>query len=77
MMTEKKIRRINELAHKAKAQGLTAAEKEEQAMLRREYIAAIRGNIRSQLDQVDVINPDGSVSNLGQERKEKYDHNIS
>ena len=43
-MDEKKIQRINELAKKAKtAQGLTPEEKEEQALLRREYLDAVRG----------------------------------
>ena len=36
------IQRINELARKAKAEGLTPAEKEEQQKLRREYIAAVK-----------------------------------
>ena len=43
---EKKIARINELYHKAKAEGLTEEEKKEQASLRSEYIANIRVNLR-------------------------------
>ncbi len=60
--------RINTLAHKAKSVGLTPEEKEEQARLRKEYIAAIRLNLRSQLDSIDIREPDGSITNLG----EKY-----
>ena len=41
-MDEKKIARINELYHRSKAEGLTEAEKKEQADLRREYIETIR-----------------------------------
>ena len=67
-MTEEKIARINELSHRSKAEGLTEEEKKEQALLRKEYIANIRGNLRSQLNSIDVVNPDGSVENLG----EKY-----
>lgn len=67
-MTEEKIKRINELYHKAKAEGLTAAEKMEQSILRQEYIASVRNNFRSQLNAIDIVNPDGSVENLG----EKY-----
>lgn len=67
-MDDLKISRINELYHKSKAEGLTEKEKEEQAMLRKEYIAAIRGNIRSQLNQIDLKMEDGSIVNLG----EKY-----
>ena len=67
-MTEEKIKRINELYHKAKAEGLTDAEKMEQSILRQEYIASVRNNFRSQLNAIDIVNPDGSIENLG----EKY-----
>ena len=53
-MDESRIKRINELYHKSKAEGLTSAEKEEQAKLRAEYLAAIRANIRGQLNQIDI-----------------------
>ena len=42
--------------------------KKEQALLREEYIASFRKNLRSQLNQIDIQNADGSVENLG----EKY-----
>ncbi len=67
-MEEKKIARINELARLSKTRKLTKEEKEEQANLRQEYIAAIRGNLKSQLDNIDIIKEDGTVENLG----EKY-----
>ena len=67
-MIENIIARINELYHKAKAEGLTETEKKEQALLREEYIASFRKNLRSQLNQIDIQNTDGSVENLG----EKY-----
>lgn len=63
-MDEKKIARINELYHKSKAEGLTEEELAEQKELRQEYLMAIRGNIRSQLDQIKVVNPDGMVVDL-------------
>ncbi|MGI6006927.1 MAG: DUF896 domain-containing protein [Ruminococcus sp.] len=69
-MNEKDLERINELARKSKTVGLSAAEKEEQAKLRREYIARIRMNLRSQLDQIDIKEADGTIVNLG----EKYGH---
>ena len=47
-MDDKKVARINELYHKSKAEGLTAAEKKEQQELRGEYLASIRNNITSQ-----------------------------
>ena len=63
-MNEEKIARINELYHKSKSEGLTDAEKEEQQALRKEYVQAIRGNIRSTLDNTSIKNPDGSVTPL-------------
>ncbi len=69
-MTEEKIARINELAHKSKAEGLTPEEKEEQAILRREFIDAMKANVKAQLDNVDIVEADGSITNLG----EKYGH---
>ncbi|MGN0744230.1 MAG: DUF896 domain-containing protein [Christensenellales bacterium] len=49
------IERINELARKAKTQGLTEEEKQEQAKLRREYIDSVVGNLKSQLDNTYVL----------------------
>ncbi len=66
---EKKIARINELYRRSKAEGLTDAEKQEQKLLRLEYVEAIRANLRSQLDNIDIEEKDGSIYNLG----EKYD----
>ena len=69
-MNEKDLARINELARKSKSVGLTPQEKAEQARLRREYIASVRMNLRSQLDQIDIQENDGTIVNLG----EKYGH---
>lgn len=67
-MNDEKLKRINELARKSKAEGLTEAEKKEQAELRREYIEAVRKNLRGQLDNIDIREKDGTIVNLG----EKY-----
>ncbi len=70
MITQDKIDRINELAHKAKtAEGLTEAEKEEQQKLRKEYIEAFKANLRSQLDNIEFVEKDGSVRKAGSSRK--------
>ena len=58
------IKRINELAKKAKTEGLTPAEKEEQARLRRAYADSVVGNLRSQLDNTYVVDKDGNKSKL-------------
>ncbi len=67
-MTDEKINRINELYRKSQAEGLTEAEKKEQAILRKEFVASVKSNLRSQLNNIDMVNEDGSVENLG----EKY-----
>lgn len=63
-ITEADIKRINELYHKSKAEGLTDEEKAEQKKLREDYVAAIRGNIRSQLENVKVIDEHGNEIQL-------------
>ena len=68
MRDNEKIDRINTLAQKAKSVGLTEEEKKEQAELRKEYLAAVRQNLQAQLNNIDVKEKDGSVTNLG----EKY-----
>ena len=51
-MNAEKIKRINELYHKSKSEGLTEVEKAEQQALRKEYVAAIRANIDAQMANV-------------------------
>ena len=68
------IDRINTLAHKSKSVGLTPEEKEEQARLRREYIASIRMSLRGQLDNIDIQEADGSITNLGEKYGNKITH---
>ena len=63
-MEIEKIDRINALAHKAKSVGLTEEEKKERELLRKEYLASVRMNLRSQLDNIDVKEKDGSIVNL-------------
>ena len=61
MITEEMIKRINELSRKAKNEGLTPEEKEEQAFLREEYIKGFRANMKAQLDQIRFVEKDGSI----------------
>ena len=70
MVTEKEIARINELAKKQKEGTLTAEEKEEQQALRRKYLRSIRENMRSSLDQMKIQNPDGTITNVKDRRKD-------
>ncbi len=59
-MDQSKIDRINELARKQKAEGLTDEEKAEQASLRREYIDGFKKSLMSQLDNMYIVEPDGT-----------------
>ena len=64
---EEKIARINELYHKSQTEeGLTPEEKEEQQKLRADYVASVRAALRGQLDNIDIEEKDGSVTNLGE-----------
>ena len=68
MDMNERIARINELYHLSQKRELTAEEKLEQRTLRKEYVDAIRGNLRAQLNNIDIVESDGSIANLG----EKY-----
>lgn len=73
-MNEQKIARINELYRKSKAEGLSDTEKMEQKILRQEYLDSIRRNLRSQLNQIDIEEKDGSITNLGAKYGTKKGH---
>lgn len=59
-MEHEKIERINELARKKRTVGLTAAELEEQAALRAQYLKEFRANMIATLESVRVEQEDGS-----------------
>lgn len=67
-MDQKKIDRINELAHKSKSEGLTEAEKAEQTELRNEYRRAVTGNLAAQLENTYIMTPDGKKHKVGKGR---------
>ena len=73
-MTEERIERINELYRKSKTEGLTDAEKQEQQILRKEFIDSFRRNLRGQLDNISVKEADGSITNLGEKHGIKEGH---
>lgn len=67
-MTDR-LKRINELAAKAKTQGLTPEEIEERNRLRKEYLAAFRANVELQLENTYVQEPDGTQHKLPKKSK--------
>lgn len=70
-MDQKKIDRINELARKKKTEGLTEAETAEQAVLRREYIDSVLGNLKSQLDNTYIVDEKGNKTPLKPKEEKK------
>ena len=58
-MTDEKIARINALAKKSKTEGLTEAEKQEQAALRQEYRDSVRKSLAGQLEHTYIIDETG------------------
>lgn len=66
-MDNAKIQRINALAKKARESGLTTEEKEEQARLRADYIAAFRAGLKNTLEGVYIVDEDGNEKKI--ERK--------
>ena len=71
VVTQEELNRINELYHKSQTEeGLTPEEKEEQKALRQKYIQSVRESLTGTLNNTDIKEPDGSITNLG----EKYGH---
>lgn len=64
MEMEKVIARINELARKAKSQGLTAEETQERDQLRRIYVDAVKRSLVGQLENTYYVDPDGTKHKL-------------
>ncbi len=68
-VTDKQLRRINELAAIAKKRQLTIEEATERTQLRAAYIAAVKENLKSQLDAISVVAEDGSKKPLKKKKK--------
>ncbi|MCL1991158.1 MAG: DUF896 domain-containing protein [Defluviitaleaceae bacterium] len=60
MLEPKKMNRLNELARKKKVGLLTEAEVQEQAALRKEYLAIFRTSMKETLEQTTIIDPAGN-----------------
>ena len=65
MKMDEVIARINELAHKAKAEGLTEEEIADRDKLRRIYIDSVKANLVGQLENPYIVHPDGTKKKLG------------
>ena len=67
MLPKEQIERINELARKAKEEGLSPEEKQEQALLRRAYLDAFRTQFRRMLEDIEIV--DGETGVTEEERQ--------
>ncbi len=63
-MEQNKLNRINELARLSKSRGLTPAEKAEQKRLREEYVQLVHNNLRGQLENIRILESDGTIRAL-------------
>ena len=63
-MDQERIARINALARKAKAEGLTPEEVAERDVLRKEYVAAFKASLVGQLEAITIVEEDGSKHKL-------------
>lgn len=70
-MEKSRVERINELAHKAKTEGLTEEEIIERDRLRQEYLAAFRQNLRAQLDNTYLVDDHGNKAPVKAEAYQK------
>lgn len=68
-MEQEKIARINALAHKAKTEGLTPEEIAERDVLRKEYIADVKGSLVGQLENTTILRPDGTRQKVQKKKK--------
>jgi len=59
MLSQEKLARINTLAKKAKAEGLSNEEKEEQQVLREEYLNNVRKSFKNQFKGMTIVDPNG------------------
>ncbi|MFJ7667492.1 DUF896 domain-containing protein [Lysinibacillus sp. NPDC097195] len=75
MLSKEKIKRINELAAKAKAGNLTEEEAKERTSLRKEYLDTFRATMRDTIENVKVVDEEGNdvtPEKVKQAKKNKF-----
>lgn len=78
MLSEEKIKRINELSKKRKNEGLTEKEEAERKKLHQEYLASIRSSMKNHIEGIKVVDEEGNdltPEKIKQIQKEKGLHN--
>lgn len=64
MSMDEKIKRINELYHLSQERTLTDDEKQEQIFLRKAYVDSVKSNLKSQLENIEIVEKDGSITKV-------------
>ena len=75
MLPKEKLNRINELSKKSKTEGLTVQEKEEQQLLRQQYLQVFRSSMKNTLKGVTIVDPNGNDV-TPQKLKDDKKHNL-
>ncbi|MBS0936510.1 DUF896 domain-containing protein [Lactiplantibacillus plantarum] len=76
MISKELLARINELAHKAKAEGLTELEEAERQELRQKYLKEFRAGFRQQVEMLQVYDKDGKEVTPEKVRQVQRDHGL-
>ncbi len=71
-VTDEEIKRINELYHKSKTDGLSENEISEQAQLRKKYVLAVRESLRGSLNSISIKEADGTITRLKDRDKNAF-----
>ncbi len=69
---EQLLKRINELANKAKSQELSPEERDEQSRLRQEYLARFRQNFAAVMENTVIMQPDGTKTPVRRRPETKH-----
>lgn len=76
MISQDKLERINALARKSKAEGLTLKEQKEQKDLRKEYLKNVRSSFKNQLSSVKVVDEEGNDVTPEKLKQEKRNNDL-
>ena len=74
VVTQEKLDRINELARKAKETSLTPEEIKERDILRKEYLAGFRRNFEAELQKIQIVEADGSITPVTKKKSNSGDN---
>lgn len=74
IITKELVDRINILARKQKAEGLTPEEKEEQHQLRQQYLKGIRGQVEDAISRIKFVEDEPCDCGCGDQHQHNHQH---